>query len=196
MQLSKEDRQKHIDLSTPCQFHYFKRDWNCRGVIKKAGDLYGRTQQITQAKNALLGFLKIEDFIGREINLCHLCECNSNTDKVCINPAHLYFGTVSENSNDIPFEVMSERGKISGKIATENMTKEQLSERGKKAGKKCAELGITGFQQKVVCPHCDKQGSVMNMKRWHFDNCKHKPISVTLQDISNFIPESSSANLE
>lgn len=24
----------------------------------------------------------------------------------------------------------------------------------------------------VVCPHCGKKGSVSNMKRWHFDNCK------------------------
>jgi hypothetical protein len=25
---------------------------------------------------------------------------------------------------------------------------------------------------KVKCPHCDKEGSISNMKRWHFDNCK------------------------
>ena len=23
------------------------------------------------------------------------------------------------------------------------------------------------------CPHCNKIGNVSNMKRWHFDNCKH-----------------------
>lgn len=27
----------------------------------------------------------------------------------------------------------------------------------------------------VQCPHCAKVGSVSNMKRWHFDNCKVKP---------------------
>lgn len=26
--------------------------------------------------------------------------------------------------------------------------------------------------RKVVCPHCGKEGSVMIMPRWHFDNCK------------------------
>jgi hypothetical protein len=26
---------------------------------------------------------------------------------------------------------------------------------------------------KVECPHCQKIGSISNMKRWHFDNCKH-----------------------
>ena len=29
---------------------------------------------------------------------------------------------------------------------------------------------------KVKCPHCDKEGAPCNMKRWHFDNCKMKPL--------------------
>ncbi len=29
-----------------------------------------------------------------------------------------------------------------------------------------------GPQQKVVCPHCSKEGGVSNMQRYHFDNCK------------------------
>lgn len=24
---------------------------------------------------------------------------------------------------------------------------------------------------RVTCPHCDKRGSISNMKRWHFENC-------------------------
>jgi len=27
---------------------------------------------------------------------------------------------------------------------------------------------------KKTCPHCGKQASATNAKRWHFDNCKHK----------------------
>lgn len=27
---------------------------------------------------------------------------------------------------------------------------------------------------KVTCPHCNKQGGVQSMYRWHFDNCKFK----------------------
>lgn len=27
---------------------------------------------------------------------------------------------------------------------------------------------------KMTCPHCSKEGSMANMKRWHFDNCKSK----------------------
>lgn len=36
-------------------------------------------------------------------------------------------------------------------------------------------------ETKITCPHCNKDGSVQGMKRWHFDNCstltgiKHKP---------------------
>jgi hypothetical protein len=26
---------------------------------------------------------------------------------------------------------------------------------------------------RVTCQHCNKSGSISNMKRWHFDNCKH-----------------------
>lgn len=27
---------------------------------------------------------------------------------------------------------------------------------------------------KGTCPHCDKIGQLVALKRWHFDNCKHK----------------------
>lgn len=27
---------------------------------------------------------------------------------------------------------------------------------------------------KVICPHCSKEGGRNQMKRYHFDNCKHK----------------------
>ncbi len=28
---------------------------------------------------------------------------------------------------------------------------------------------------KVTCPHCNKEGQLTNMKRWHFTNCKSVP---------------------
>lgn len=31
---------------------------------------------------------------------------------------------------------------------------------------------MKGPKQTIKCPHCDLVGSVSNMKRWHFDNCK------------------------
>jgi hypothetical protein len=27
---------------------------------------------------------------------------------------------------------------------------------------------------KINCPHCNKIGYISNMKRWHFNNCKHQ----------------------
>ena len=31
---------------------------------------------------------------------------------------------------------------------------------------------INGPQEKVICPHCKKEGGISIMNRWHFDNCK------------------------
>jgi hypothetical protein len=30
-------------------------------------------------------------------------------------------------------------------------------------------------KQKLVCPHCETEGGIAIMKRWHFDNCKQSP---------------------
>lgn len=30
-------------------------------------------------------------------------------------------------------------------------------------------------QKRVTCPHCQQEGLIGNMNRWHFDNCKLKP---------------------
>jgi hypothetical protein len=29
-------------------------------------------------------------------------------------------------------------------------------------------------QERVMCPHCNKQGGLPQMKQWHFDKCKEK----------------------
>jgi len=40
--------------------------------------------------------------------------------------------------------------------------------------KKMSEACMGRIMPKVACPHCAKNGSIGNMARWHFDNCKHK----------------------
>lgn len=35
-------------------------------------------------------------------------------------------------------------------------------------------LAISRNSKQSICPHCNKEGQHTNMKRWHFDNCKHK----------------------
>lgn len=77
-EMSKEQRQKHIDLQTPCQ-----TDKNYKGACRKA----------------LINFTGINP--GRSWNTCHLCENDSQSDKPCRNPLHLYWGTCSENSLDV-----------------------------------------------------------------------------------------------
>ncbi len=37
-----------------------------------------------------------------------------------------------------------------------------------------SQIGISKPQQIVSCPHCEKEGALNNMKRWHFANCKEK----------------------
>ena len=32
--------------------------------------------------------------------------------------------------------------------------------------------------KKIKCPHCDKEGQKLAMKRWHFNNCKQKASTV------------------
>lgn len=34
---------------------------------------------------------------------------------------------------------------------------------------------IRGEDEQIKCPHCNKEGGLRIMKRWHFENCKKKP---------------------
>jgi hypothetical protein len=58
-----------------------------------------------------------------------------------------------------------------------NETKTKLSEssKGKRKSenhKKNISVTMKGKKQiRVICPHCDKEGGISNMKRYHFDNC-------------------------
>jgi hypothetical protein len=69
------------------------------------------------------------------------------------------------------------------------MSQEQRLENASKGGARAAELGLSGFKvlttaQRVEiaasrkrgkCPHCGLEGFLFNLRRWHFDNCPHKP---------------------
>ena len=74
IQLSKLDRQNHIDLKDPCIF------------------IGGSSHQ---ARLLMAHFLGTTVPKGMKIHLCHAC---NNGD--CSNPKHLYWGTVSENAID------------------------------------------------------------------------------------------------
>lgn len=48
------------------------------------------------------------------------------------------------------------------------------SEKQKERQFKLISEGKHVSQIMIDCPHCNKNGSLMAMKRWHFDNCKQK----------------------
>lgn len=54
------------------------------------------------------------------------------------------------------------------KIAKANRERKHSEESKLKRSK--ALKGVA--QPRTTCPHCGKIGSITNMKRWHFDNCK------------------------
>lgn len=90
MQLSREERSAHIDLTTPCDLS------RKRGISKKM----------------MLAFFElendIENWITGRIHRCHLCECGRGRGE-CSNPRHIYYGTPSENTLDLTADFRERR---------------------------------------------------------------------------------------
>ena len=67
------------------------------------------------------------------------------------------------------------------KLTEDHKEKIRLSHTGKKHSQEfkdavsSATKGIP--KKKIECPYCDKIGSIQNMKRYHFDNCKLNKIN-------------------
>tara|TARA_Y100000592_G_scaffold97170_1_gene167277 strand:+ start:17 stop:520 length:504 start_codon:yes stop_codon:yes gene_type:complete len=159
MQLSKQQRQAHIDLSSPCIPTVATNHPNNTRATPGSYIRKGRY------KNNLLAFHNIEDFNGNKIKVeaCHLCPNNSTAPNgfICENPKHLYFGTVKENNNDKSKAVRQRAG--FGDINTQRKNNASQMARGTHMS-----------QQKVKCIHCGKESTPGNIARWHNDNCKHK----------------------
>lgn len=77
--LSREERQKHIDLNDPCAE---------RGGPSKGG-------LSSYCKGLMAHLLDTTIPSGHKIHICHAC----NNEK-CSNPKHLYWGTAQENRKD------------------------------------------------------------------------------------------------
>jgi hypothetical protein len=98
--LSRDVRTSHVDLSTPCEL---------------PEDIPLGSRIVVGFQN-LLTFLKLENDLEnrRKVGtVCHLCE-NHSKNGYCVNPLHLYFGTLSENRMDMSEEVRSRGGKKGG----------------------------------------------------------------------------------
>lgn len=75
---------------------------------------------------------------------------------------------------------LAKLGKKRGSYSLEHREKIGLAQIGRvfteehKNKLRLAKIGTTRIVKKIVCPHCNKQGGVCGMTRYHFDNCKNK----------------------
>ena len=69
------------------------------------------------------------------------------------------------------FSAMISQSNSVNKIGNTYTRGSKLSEETK-AKITASKIGVA--QRIVECPHCTKQGGIVNMIRYHFDNCKHK----------------------
>jgi hypothetical protein len=81
--------------------------------------------------------------------------------------------TLSQDWKDNMSGIMSGR-----KQSAEHIAKLSAVRKGKKqslelVGKRAAALKGKP-QERIICPHCKKEGGTTGMKRYHFDNCKHQ----------------------
>ena len=99
LNLPRSQRTLHIDLSSPCQ---------------------PSNRVSVPPKSPLLDFLSVFDDIGdwrkHGIQRCHACEMDS-TRGWCVNPLHIYIGTVSENMMDKSPTIRSQMAANAGRKA-------------------------------------------------------------------------------
>lgn len=60
------------------------------------------------------------------------------------------------------------------KFSAEHCKKISESHKGKTHSAETRKKMSETKRAKVTCTHCNKTGGISNMKRYHFDNCKHK----------------------
>jgi hypothetical protein len=152
---SKEEREAHIDLDSPCEMVSYGR-WTKPKLRKELMES--------------LGFVQDVSMVEAKAVLRHMCSCGTShgkqTGSVCANPLHIALGTALENSLDIPAEIRSEIKKI----ATQLLTPEQLSERIRRIGRaaiavrsKAIQITCTKTCEVYLYPSASEAGRALNL---------------------------------
>ena len=64
---------------------------------------------------------------------------------------------------------------VKAKLRVPKKNKENYAKPKSAAHKENVSMALKGKKKRTIeCPHCSILGSVSNMKRWHFDNCKKR----------------------
>lgn len=81
--------------------------------------------------------------------------------------------THSEEWKDNMSNIMSGR-----KQSAEHISNLSTARKGKKQSPELVAKRAAALkgrpQERIICPHCKKEGGLTGMKRYHFDNCKHQ----------------------
>ena len=131
--------------------------------IMKTEDYYNQTEYVTIQSNAGYILRGLDPTKDRPTNLGKLMPYSDDAPQRQTGDERSEAQKLAsiEHSKKLKGRVSNRKGVILSDEARSNMSK--------------AAMGVPKGPQKIVsCPHCDKQGGGSMMKRWHFDNCKHK----------------------
>jgi len=163
---TQQDRQKHIDLSDACIFAVAKRNTQHH----KKGTPVKSSAAMKQAKENLKNFLGLKGNTSSNVHTCHKCSHDSSNG-VCINPKHLYFGTISENVLDLPEELRKQKASNAAKQVKNRVApNKKTSAKGGYASSKSASGNINQIKE---CPYCGKLTKGPAHYN-HINNCKEK----------------------